>query len=152
MGSAWVPQGYTGGWAQHYVAAVRAQLKEFGEWVKHRPSDGADDWVFMHYIAPPDDLHLGVADLQISEVNPKLRGLDADFTVPAQKYKQYAEGHARNGTGSIMIVRGDLFEVQDVKRNPWGEIRLELLRISGGSDADFYTDLASFLCPGGQSC
>ncbi|QCP50161.1 hypothetical protein FAZ95_13820 [Trinickia violacea] len=148
MATDWLPAGYVGGFAGHYVEAVKAQLAEFGEWVKHRPSGGKDDWVFMHFVEPPDDLHLGGAVLEVAEVNPKLRGLIADFAVVPVKYKQYAEGHTRNGTGSLMVVRGILYEVKDVKLNPWGEVRLPLLEISGPGDPNFYTDLSTFLCSG----
>jgi hypothetical protein len=145
MPTDWLPDGYTGPWQQHYLEAIRAQIAEFGEWVEHRPAGGEPEWVFMHFVAPQDNARLGGVELEVAETNPLLRGIDADFATPAAKFAQYADGHARNGDGSIMVVRGTLYQVRNPMRNPYGEIRLDIVDARQPHDETFDARLALFL-------
>lgn len=148
MSTDWLPAGYAGPWQANYLEALRAQIAEYGEWIEHRPARGVREWVFMHFVAPQDNAHLGGVEVELAETNPLLRGIDSDFATPVTKFKQYADGHARNGDGSTMVVRGTLYQVRNPMRNPYGEIRLDIVDSGLPPDETFRTRLALFLAGG----
>jgi|SRR5580692_179030 hypothetical protein len=149
MPTDWLPDGYTGPWREHYLEAIRAQLAEFGEWVEHRPASGEPEWVFMHFVAPQDNARLGGVELDLAETNPVLRGIDADFGTPAMKFVQYADGHPKNGGGSVMVVRGTLYQVRNPMRDSHGEIMLDIVDAQLPADETFVVRLAQLLSRGG---
>ncbi|MBC8729989.1 hypothetical protein [Paraburkholderia sp. UCT2] len=148
MPTEWLSGDYTSPWEGHYLAAIRAQIAEFGEWVEHRPAGGTPEWVFMHFVAPQDNAHLGGAELEVAETNPLLRGIDADFATKVTKFVQYAEGHARNGTGSRMVVRGTVYQVRNPMRDSHGEIRLDIVDAQEPRDETFEARRSLFVGKG----
>jgi hypothetical protein len=150
MPSDWLPDGYTSPWEANYLEALRAQIAEYGEWVEHRPAGGAPEWVFMHFVTPQDNVLLGGAELEVAETNPLLRGIDADFALPVTKFVQYAKGHARNGSGSMMVVRGTVYQVRNPMRDSHGEIQLDIVDAREPLDETFGARLAAFKSRGGR--
>ncbi|NUX55926.1 head-tail joining protein [Paraburkholderia youngii] len=137
MPTEWLAGDYKSPWEDHYLAALRAQIAEFGEWVEHRPSRGAPEWVFMHFVAPQDNAHLGGVELEVAETNPLLRGIDSDFATKVTKFTQYAEDHPRNGSGSKVVVRGTVYQVRNPMRDSHGEIRLDIVDAQEPRDETF---------------
>ncbi|SDR52894.1 hypothetical protein [Paraburkholderia tuberum] len=143
MPTQWLPDGYTSPWQENFDEAVRDQIAEYGEWVEHRPFGAPPEWVFLHFVAPQDNIGLG-GGIEIAERNPELRGIDSDFATPVRQYDQISAGHPRNGQGSMVVVRGVIYEVRNPQRSAYGEIRIDIVD-SGRRDETFAARRAAFL-------
>lgn len=140
--------------AAQYELAVKRQLREFGEWCSHvifddQQNQTSQQWVWLHLVSPKLDANIGGIGPDVSERDFVVRGWFPDFNPAPEKWRQNSRNHLANGKGSKIIARGLTFEVVDIDKNLWGEVRLDLIKADcqgdGNADPQFFLDLQAWI-------
>lgn len=145
------PINYVASWAPDYERAVKEQILAFGEWMRviditpGDPETIVETWVFAQFLGEKKNVNLGGIEVEVSDRASRIRGWNADFDPALRKFKRY--NSQSSGRGSMIDVRGVRYQVQDIQRNPWGELRAEMVLNDCDAPVDqtFFDDLEQMI-------
>lgn len=132
---------------QQYLAATRAARERKGEYVKHIPTTGPEQWLVMWFQDMPENVNLTALELTVSTSGPVLYGHLTEFETKPQQYKKGTH-QAAPFIGSIFIVRGITYQVRDVKSHHIGGVAIELNRDNCCTKPDpaFFEEIKELTC------
>lgn len=129
----------------HYCDLIEQRLLHSGEYVRHIPVGGIEQWVVMNHQFIPVDASIN-PDFAVTGTDPRLWGCAEHFGTQPSRYD---EGDDHDGAcGSQFEVDGFMYNVKRVNINHNSGIYIELVRDNKCTErrAGWEADLSAVLC------